>query len=586
MKKKSGLTALVLLLMMTAFSPVHHVLGENDEEIIVTSKVVNVREGAGLSYPIVKKLTKGEKHEIVSEKDDWYEIRIGTGKTGWVANWLVEKNVNSNQVERKSGQGTISANSVRIRSGPGTTFQVVSSLTKGTPIDIIEKNENWIHIKTNEIEGWVAADYIQLPAAGENARGNVTKETSGNLKKTGIVLVDSLNVRSEPSKSSVSLGKLNKNTSITVYQIDNEWAEIDFQGKKGWVAETYIELSNQESEAKEITVGVTTAKITATGLNVRQKASLNSKVIGSVNKDETYPVLQQKDQMTQLQLSDTKKGWVVSWFVEIENEKQTSKKKDPNVKGSKLTTIHDGTILRSKPDPSSAIIGQVNEGETFSILGMEGDWYSIKLKNGTTAYVAGWIVKVEGNTEQVTRPGVEKYLEDKVIVIDPGHGGRDSGTIGVGGTLEKNLTIRTAELLRDKLQAAGAQVILTRSSNTYVALPSRVSISHIHNADAFISLHYDSTMDQITSGITTYYYHDYQQALASSIANSLGSTMQVPNRGYRYGDYHVIRENKRVATLIELGYLSNPVDELTITTNEYQETITSAIYNGLARYFK
>lgn len=62
--------------------------------------------------------------------------------------------------------------------------------------------------------------------------------------------------------------------------------------------------------------------------------------------------------------------------------------------------------------------------------------------------------------------------------------------------------------------------------------------------------------------------------------------MQVPNRGSRYGDYHVIRENNRVATLIELGYLSNPVEELRITTNEYQETITTAIYNGLARYFK
>ncbi|MDQ7862033.1 N-acetylmuramoyl-L-alanine amidase [Peribacillus frigoritolerans] len=92
----------------------------------------------------------------------------------------------------------------------------------------------------------------------------------------------------------------------------------------------------------------------------------------------------------------------------------------------------------------------------------------------------------------------------------------------------------------------------------------RVSTSHIHNADAFISLHYDSTKDQITSGITTYYYHDYQRALAATLANSLGSTMQVPNRGSRYGNYHVTRENKRVATLIELGYLSNPVERVDI----------------------
>ncbi|MFJ7744184.1 SH3 domain-containing protein [Peribacillus sp. NPDC097295] len=585
MKWKSGLTALILLLMVTAFLPVHHVLGESEGEIIVTSKVVNVREGAGLNYPIVKRLTKGDKYEIVSEKDDWYEIRIGNGKTGWVANWLVDKNTEYDQVEQKSGQGTITGNSVRVRMGPGTTFQTVSTLTKGTLVDILEKNENWVQIKTDGIEGWVAAAYVQLPTATEHTVKQDTQETSGN-SKIGRVMVDRLNVRSEPSTSSASLGKLNKDASVTVYQIHNDWAQIDFQGQKGWVSESYIELGKDQGDTKKITKGITMAKITATGLNVRKQASLNSEVIGSVNKDETYPVLQQKGQMTQLQLSGTKKGWVVSWYLEIENEAQTAKKKNQHIKGSKVTTIHDGTILRSKPDTGSEIIGQVNAGETFPVLGMEGDWYSITLKNGKTAYVAGWIVNIEGDTEQVKRAGVEKYLEDKVIIIDPGHGGRDSGTIGVGGTLEKNLTIQTAELLRDKLQAAGAKVILTRSSNTYVALPSRVSISHIHNADAFISLHYDSTIDEITSGITTYYYHGYQQALASSIANSLGSTMQVPNRGYRYGDYHVIRENKRVATLIELGYLSNPVDELTITTNEYQETVTSAIYNGLARYFK
>lgn len=127
----------------------------------------------------------------------------------------------------------------------------------------------------------------------------------------------------------------------------------------------------------------------------------------------------------------------MNWYLEIENAEQTSKKKKIDVKGSKITTIHDGTILRSKPDGNSQIVAQVKEGETFSVLGMEGDWYSIKLKNGQTAYVAGWIVTIEGNAEQIQRPGVEKYLADKVIVIDPGHGGRDSGTVGVGGTLEK-----------------------------------------------------------------------------------------------------------------------------------------------------
>lgn len=589
MKKKSGLFCLILMLMISAMFPVNHAFGKEEGEIIVTSKVVNVREGAGLSFPIVKKLAKGESYPILKEDGDWIEIRIGVGKTGWVANWLVERKSESdtNQVKKESGQGMISGSSVRVRTGPGTTFQTVGSLSKGTAVDIIEKNENWIKVKTADIEGWVSSDYLKLPASSGNAaKKDSTKEKETNQSvKTGVTLVDRLNVRSEPSKSSAVLGKLNKNTAVTVYRVENEWAEIDFQGVRGWVAEPYIQISEDEDETK-INMAGATARVTAEGLNVRKDASLSSKVIGSVNKDEIYAILQTKGKMTQIQLSGTKKGWVVSWYLEKENVEQTTKEKKIDVKGNKITIIHDGTILRSEPDGDSEIVEQVNEGETFSASGKEGDWYSIKLKSGKTAYVAGWIVTIEGNSEQIQRPGVEKYLKDKTIVIDPGHGGRDSGTVGVGGTLEKNLTIRTAELLRDKLQAAGAKVILTRSGNTYVPLPSRVGTSHIHNADAFISLHYDSTKDQITSGITTYYYHDYQRSLATTLANSLGSTMQVPNRGSRYGNFHVTRENKRVATLIELGYLSNPVEELTLTSNEYQEKITSAIYNGLARYFK
>ena len=140
--------------------PVNHAFGENEGEIVVTTKVVNVREGAGLSFPIVKKLTKGETYPIVNEDGDWIEIGIGVGKTGWVANWLVEKKSDSNQVKKESGQGIITGSSVRVRTGPGTTFQTVGSITKGTAVDIIEKNENWIQIKHAGIEGWVSSDYL------------------------------------------------------------------------------------------------------------------------------------------------------------------------------------------------------------------------------------------------------------------------------------------------------------------------------------------------------------------------------------------------------------------------------------------
>lgn len=222
----------------------------------------------------------------------------------------------------------ITGSSVRVRTGPGTTFQTVGSLSKGTAVDIIEKNENWIKVKTADIEGWVSSDYLKLPASSGNAaKKDSTKEEETNQSvKTGVTLVDRLNVRSEPSTSSASLGKLNKNTSVTVYRVENEWAEIDFQGVRGWVAEPYIQVSEDKDDIKNETAGAT-ARVTAAGLNVRKEASLSSKVIGSVNKDETYAVLQTKGNMTQIKLSGSKKGWVVNWYPKENVEKRRRKKR-------------------------------------------------------------------------------------------------------------------------------------------------------------------------------------------------------------------------------------------------------------------
>src|SRR5690606_14702897 len=103
-------------------------------------------------------------------------------------------------------------------------------------------------------------------------------------------------------------------------------------------------------------------------------------------------------------------------------------------------------------------------------------------------------------------------LNGLTIVLDPGHGGNDGGTVGVRETKEKDLTLKTSEILSHHLRSAGAEVLLTRQSDVYVDLRSRVSTGHQVAADAFISLHYDATDDNSVSGFTSYYMLDYQQA--------------------------------------------------------------------------
>ncbi|WP_110927053.1 SH3 domain-containing protein [Bacillus massiliglaciei] len=541
-------------------------------EITVTADVANVREKADLDSSVIQKIKKGETYQIVDEKGDWLKIQLDAGKTGWVANWLVAVN-QSQTAMQPSKTAKISADSVRVYDGPGENFHVIGAIYSGTAVNVTETNKNWIHIESAGFEGWI-------PASSASLSETVNTGKEKKAEQSGIITGSRVNVRAEASTDANVLGKLDLQTPVSIYSIKNGWAEIDYHGRHGWVSEEFVELTETGKETKS---PGHTGKVTALQLAVHQTPSLNGQKIGDVKQGESYAILKENGQMVQIQFGK-RKGWVAGWYLEREKTKKT--KQSVSLKDRKLTVLYDGAILRKKADPYASAVQTAKEGDQFTAASLEGNWYKVTLKNKDTAYIAGWMVSLQDSAEQVKRPGVMKYLEGKTIVLDPGHGGSDGGTIGRRGTLEKNMTLQTAELLQDKLEAAGAEVYMTRNGDTYIPLPSRVSVSHIHSADAFVSLHYDSAEDGRTTGTTAYYYHAYQKGLASTLAYSLESALQAKSRGERVGDFHVVRENKRVAALLELGYLSNPVDEQAIRSPEYQETITTAIYNGLAMYFK
>ncbi|MBO1912425.1 N-acetylmuramoyl-L-alanine amidase, partial [Microvirga sp. 3-52] len=136
-----------------------------------------------------------------------------------------------------------------------------------------------------------------------------------------------------------------------------------------------------------------------------------------------------------------------------------------------------------------------------------------------------------------------------------------------------------------KLKSAGANVVLTRNMDTYITLQKRVSISQQYNADAFISLHYDASIDSSINGFTTYYTHSYQRELAVAINNGLASTISLRNRGAQPANYLVLRENSQNAILLELGFLSNPMEERNVNTESFREQATQGIYQGLITFF-
>ncbi|CUB22652.1 N-acetylmuramoyl-L-alanine amidase LytC precursor [Bacillus safensis] len=524
LKKHNQMMLLLTCFVLIASSlPMTHATAQTDQAVVATDEI-NVRTGPGLSYGIAAVVKRGESYPILTEQGEWVQIQLSNGQKGWVVSWLITTSSGAQKTEKPKAQGqstaggstiTSTASDLRIRTGPGTSYEVIGTFPQGASAKKLETSGEWTKISYKQAEGWVHSDYV----SGGQKTSQSSSGGSSRSNQTGTVGVSSLNVRQSAAPNAQVIASLARNTQITILREQNGWYEIEGKGVKGWVASYYI--------------------VTGKGAGSAPEKSSSS----SASEQKAY-------------------------------------------------IVYDGTNIRKSASTSAGIAERATKGAAYHIVRTQGDWYEVTLSNGGTGYVASWVVQTKKNSSEAPRPQQDSSsgtgsLKGKTIVLDPGHGGKDSGTIGADGAFEKNITIKTANLLAGKLRASGANVYLTRSDDTFISLQSRVATSHYRNADAFISLHYDSFMDQSVRGSTAYYYQAAKdQQLASSVHSEVAKRSQIPDKGVKFGDYFVLRENKRPSLLYELGYLSNPQEEAIIYSASYQERVTEGMTEGLKQYFR
>lgn len=244
------------------------------------------------------------------------------------------------------------------------------------------------------------------------------------------------------------------------------------------------------------------------------------------------------------------------------------------------------------------VIHTAGPGERFQYIESVGSWFHIRINENLTGYVADSVATlstVETQAESVASQDLtgSQYarsisnISEATIVIDAGHGGRDSGAVSADNSIfEKDITLSTAILLRNRLQDAGANVILSRSSDEFVSLDDRVITGHNYQADLFISLHYDAIeVANSMSGTTTYYYSESNLELANTVNRYLAQLGPLNNNGVRHGNYYVLRANNQPSILLELGYMNSDIDIQHIDTIAYQSTIVEAVYQALREYY-
>lgn len=187
-------------------------------------------------------------------------------------------------------------------------------------------------------------------------------------------------------------------------------------------------------------------------------------------------------------------------------------------------------------------------------------------------------------------------LAEKLVVIDPGHGGSDPGARYVSNeeTLnEKEFNLEIAKLLTERLTQEGCAVILTRDDDYFVELYTRPAIANLNSAHFFISIHVNSnTVANSRSGTTTYYHGENQDSrlLAECIQSQIVAATGLPNLGaqsdtkvYANG-FAVLRHSKVPAVLVEVAYINNDSDRELLKQKEFREKVAEGIVNGLRLY--
>lgn len=177
-------------------------------------------------------------------------------------------------------------------------------------------------------------------------------------------------------------------------------------------------------------------------------------------------------------------------------------------------------------------------------------------------------------------------LSNRVIVLDPGHGGRDPGAV-VGQTLyEKTYTLDIAKRLKTLLEKEGAYVMLTRQSDKTRSLNARTTLANRYDADIFLSLHLNTFSKSSVHGSKTFYYKYKDKKLAQHIQKQLCYDLKSKNNGTRKGRLYVLRYTQMPATLIEPLFLTNPSERNKIKNPEYRQKLALSIFQGIKNYMK
>ena len=247
------------------------------DTVTVTASSLNIRQGAGTGYARVGQLNRGARVEILEVKDGWGRIREGWISLKYVSGYTGGSTGNNGGgqniiVGSKDTVGYVTADSLNVRSGPGTNYGKNGSLTRGYRVNVLEVQGKWARID----EGWVFLEYLNI---ADSNRGSIS---AGDTVRVNASV---LNIRQGAGTGYARVGRLANGTQVEILEVKGSWGRIS----KGWISLNYVDRvsgTNLNIEKGD------TVKVTADVLNIRQGAGTNYGKAGSLTRGYRVDILE------------------------------------------------------------------------------------------------------------------------------------------------------------------------------------------------------------------------------------------------------------------------------------------------------
>lgn len=389
-----------------------------------------------------------------------------------------------------------------------------------------------------------------------------------------------LNLRDTPYTSGRLLLTIPDGEEINITDSQGQWYRTAYQGKTGWVSANYVEILSTYRQGKIIASG---------GLNLRQSPSTTAEIEMTIPQGAKVSITGEQKDWYKAAYRD-KTGWVFAEYVSVLDSGTIGDDRVDLSPNGKVYILGGTGVI-------SAVTQNIIEGKASSkIADNLRDFPSLPSSLSDSDSEGSY-----NPTQEVLIDPFQGLPSDilygKKIMIDPGHGGPDSGAIGPDYTYEKDNNLSIALYLNDILAQAGATVIMTRTTDVSVAsnyteradLQARVDMANNIKPDFFISIHNNANDNPDKTGTSVYYsannpYAAKSAELSDAILQSITATVNTLNEGVRKADFYVLKNTKVPATLIEVAYLSNPYEEKRLENPIFQKNVAAAVFRGIVKH--